>query len=111
MFARCGPHRDSIRGRLGCRKNWSTLFEQQRTCRRRVVEGSLSYEPRHSPRRNVRAHREPLVMEVHLTDAWRRAYPEASVGVLALDGVANPPEHAALAEHVQEIENELRERW
>jgi DNA/RNA-binding domain of Phe-tRNA-synthetase-like protein len=50
-------------------------------------------------------------MEVHLTDAWRRAYPDASVGVLELDGVENPPEHAALAERVQQIEDELRERW
>ena len=50
-------------------------------------------------------------VQVRLADAWQRDYPGASVGVLALDGVENPPEHAALAEHVQRIEDELRARW
>jgi DNA/RNA-binding domain of Phe-tRNA-synthetase-like protein len=50
-------------------------------------------------------------VRVQLAEAWRSAYPEASVGVLALDGVENPPEHVALAEHVQRIEDKIRTRW
>ena len=50
-------------------------------------------------------------MKVRIADACRAAYPGASVGILALDGVENPPEHAALAERVREIEAELRSRW
>lgn len=50
-------------------------------------------------------------VQVRLADTWRAAYPEASVGMLALDGVENPPEHPRLIEHVQGIEDELRSRW
>jgi DNA/RNA-binding domain of Phe-tRNA-synthetase-like protein len=50
-------------------------------------------------------------MEVHVSDAWRKAYPGASIGILAMDGVENPPEHPALAEHVSRVEEELRRRW
>ena len=50
-------------------------------------------------------------MEVHIADGWRQAYPEASIGILALDGVENPPEHAALTEHVRQVEDDLRSRW
>jgi DNA/RNA-binding domain of Phe-tRNA-synthetase-like protein len=50
-------------------------------------------------------------MDVHVVDAWRQTYPGASVGILALDGVENPPEHPALAEHAHRVEAELRSRW
>ena len=50
-------------------------------------------------------------MDVHLSEAWREAYPEASIGILVLDQVENPSEHAALAEHVLQIEDALRSRW
>ena len=50
-------------------------------------------------------------MEIQIADAWRAAYPEASIGILALDGVENPPEHAALAGHVRRVEDDLRSRW
>jgi DNA/RNA-binding domain of Phe-tRNA-synthetase-like protein len=50
-------------------------------------------------------------VELHVADSWRQAYPEASIGILAMDGVANPPEHAALAAHVHHVEAELRSRW
>lgn len=50
-------------------------------------------------------------MELRIADSWREAYPGASVGILALDGVENPPEHSALAEHVRRVEAELRDRW
>jgi DNA/RNA-binding domain of Phe-tRNA-synthetase-like protein len=50
-------------------------------------------------------------VQVRIADAWRSAYPEASVGILALDGVENPPEHPRLAEHVLRVEDELHTRW
>ncbi|HEX2034095.1 MAG TPA: phenylalanine--tRNA ligase beta subunit-related protein [Chloroflexota bacterium] len=50
-------------------------------------------------------------MEVHLADGWRQAYPEASLGILAMEGVEHPSEDAALSEHVQRLEGELRRRW
>ena len=50
-------------------------------------------------------------MKVQIADGWRTAYPGASIGILALDGVENPPEHAALAEHVRQVEADLRSQW
>ena len=50
-------------------------------------------------------------MDVRIGDGWRTAYPEASIGILVLDGVENPPEHPALAEHVRQVEAELRGQW
>jgi DNA/RNA-binding domain of Phe-tRNA-synthetase-like protein len=50
-------------------------------------------------------------VEIQVAAGWRKAYPGASIGVLVMDGVENPPEHAALAEHVHTVENELRDQW
>ena len=50
-------------------------------------------------------------MEIQVADGWRQAYPGASVGILVLDGVENPPEHAVLAEHVRQVEKGLRGQW
>ena len=50
-------------------------------------------------------------VDLHLADAWRKTYPGASVGILALDGVVNPPERPALTEHVHRLEEDLRRRW
>ncbi len=50
-------------------------------------------------------------VEIRMADGWRRAYPDASIGILALDGVENPAEHAGFSEHVRQIEAELRSRW
>ena len=50
-------------------------------------------------------------MDLHVAEGWRQTYPGASIGLLVMDGVENPPEHAALAEHVRDVENELRGRW
>lgn len=53
-------------------------------------------------------------MELQLSDDWRRAYPGASIGLLALDGVENPSDPAAcpaLTEHVKQVEAALRRRW
>lgn len=46
-----------------------------------------------------------------VADAWRSAYPGASVGVLAMQDVANPACHAALEAYKAELEAELRARF
>jgi DNA/RNA-binding domain of Phe-tRNA-synthetase-like protein len=51
------------------------------------------------------------VLDIHITDNWRKAYPEASIGILAMDGLDNRPEHAALTEHIHRVEADLRSRW
>jgi DNA/RNA-binding domain of Phe-tRNA-synthetase-like protein len=43
--------------------------------------------------------------------AWRSAYPGAAAGVLVVHGVANPAEHAGLAERKAALEAALRERY
>jgi DNA/RNA-binding domain of Phe-tRNA-synthetase-like protein len=50
-------------------------------------------------------------VDVRIADGWRHAYPEASIGILALDGVENRSEHPLLAEHVQRLADDLRRRW
>jgi DNA/RNA-binding domain of Phe-tRNA-synthetase-like protein len=50
-------------------------------------------------------------MHVHLADTWRTTYPGASVGILLMDRVENPPDCPALASYVHDLEHELRERW
>ena len=45
------------------------------------------------------------------TDAWKAAYPDAHVGVLAMRDVANPERHAELDRRKLELEDELRARW
>jgi DNA/RNA-binding domain of Phe-tRNA-synthetase-like protein len=46
-----------------------------------------------------------------LTDAWKTAYPTASVGILAMRGVANPAACPALEARKAALEAELRERF
>ena len=46
-----------------------------------------------------------------LTPAWRQAYPGAAVGILVMDGVANPEQHAALDERKAALEASLRARY
>jgi DNA/RNA-binding domain of Phe-tRNA-synthetase-like protein len=50
-------------------------------------------------------------VDVQIAEGWRRAYPGASIGILALDGVANPPAHPALDAHARQVEADLRDRW
>ena len=45
------------------------------------------------------------------TQAWKTAYPDAHVGILIMQGVENPPAHAALDELKHSLETELRERF
>jgi len=46
-----------------------------------------------------------------VSDAWRKAYPGAAIGVLAMQGVANPERHAGLNARKEELESELRVRF
>lgn len=46
-----------------------------------------------------------------VADAWKRAYPGAVVGALALRGVVNPEHDAALDRRKEELEHALRDRW
>ncbi len=50
-------------------------------------------------------------MDIHIADGWRKAYPEASIGILVMDGVENPPEHPVLTAHAHKVEDELRRQW
>ena len=45
------------------------------------------------------------------TDAWRRAYPGASIGVLAIHGVSNPKNHPDLDSRMADVETDLRRRY
>lgn len=49
--------------------------------------------------------------EFEVGESWRVAHPGASVGVLALNGVANPPVCAALDERREALEAALRGRF
>ncbi len=42
---------------------------------------------------------------------WKKMYPEAHVGVLAMSRVANPKSHPALDQRKKELEKELRSRF
>ncbi len=46
-----------------------------------------------------------------VSEAWKRAYPGAAVGVLAMHNVANPNRHPALDRQKKELENQLRARF
>ncbi len=48
---------------------------------------------------------------LQITPAWRAAYPDAAVGVLALRGVTNPAQHPALDQRKAALEQRLRERY
>lgn len=45
------------------------------------------------------------------TEAWKSAFPGASVGVMVLRGAENPEVHPALEEHKQALEAGLRQRY
>jgi DNA/RNA-binding domain of Phe-tRNA-synthetase-like protein len=50
-------------------------------------------------------------MGLVIADGWRKAFPGAVVGALAMHGVANPPEHPALRKRVQEVEAAILGRF
>ena len=45
------------------------------------------------------------------TPAWKAAYPGASIGILAMRGVANPAQHASLDERKRALETQLRAQF
>ncbi|HAL47326.1 MAG: hypothetical protein CL694_00895 [Chloroflexi bacterium] len=45
------------------------------------------------------------------TDAWRKAFPGASIGVLAMRGVSNPRSHPDLDARMTDVEADLRRRF
>jgi DNA/RNA-binding domain of Phe-tRNA-synthetase-like protein len=46
-----------------------------------------------------------------VSETWKTAYPGAAVGVLAVQNVTNPPQHPALDQRKEELENQLRARF
>jgi len=46
-----------------------------------------------------------------VSETWKTAYPGAAVGVLAMRNVTNPPQHPALDQRKEELENRLRARF
>lgn len=46
-----------------------------------------------------------------ISEAWKKAYPGAAAGILAVSQVLNPEGHAALDERKVALENELRQRY
>jgi DNA/RNA-binding domain of Phe-tRNA-synthetase-like protein len=50
-------------------------------------------------------------MQLETTDAWRRAFPDAHVGILVIDGVTPRPQSEALDGQLTELEAELQRRY
>jgi DNA/RNA-binding domain of Phe-tRNA-synthetase-like protein len=46
-----------------------------------------------------------------VSEAWREAYPEAAVGILAMRNIVNPENHRGLEERKAELERRLRDRF
>lgn len=46
-----------------------------------------------------------------VSDKWKKKYPDAHVGVLALRGVENPPYHAELEKRKAALEEKIRSRF
>ena len=51
------------------------------------------------------------MIDFTISDEWRRLYPGASVGTLAMNGVNNPPENAALNTQKEELELAIRQQY
>jgi DNA/RNA-binding domain of Phe-tRNA-synthetase-like protein len=50
-------------------------------------------------------------VNIRVSEGWRKTYPEAIVGMLAMVGVENPTEHFALTERARQLEADLRSQW
>jgi DNA/RNA-binding domain of Phe-tRNA-synthetase-like protein len=50
-------------------------------------------------------------MQLETTEAWRRSFPDAHVGILVVEGVTQRPQSAALDLQLAELEGELRRRY
>lgn len=52
-----------------------------------------------------------MMKEFVVTEAWKKAYPEAAVGILVMHDVVNPGSHTALDRRKEELEKRLRSRF
>jgi DNA/RNA-binding domain of Phe-tRNA-synthetase-like protein len=50
-------------------------------------------------------------MQIVISDAWRRTFPGAHVGLLIVNGVSNTAQHPALDRALVELEEDLRRRY
>jgi DNA/RNA-binding domain of Phe-tRNA-synthetase-like protein len=50
-------------------------------------------------------------LEFTVGEAWKQHYPEAAVGILALESVTNPSQHPVLEARKQALEQDLRRRF
>lgn len=50
-------------------------------------------------------------MQFVVSDGWRVAFPGAAAGILVMHGVANPPHHPAVTEHIRKVEEAVRARF
>ena len=48
---------------------------------------------------------------LHSSDRWKKTYPGAVVGLLAMSQVSNPEEHPALKQRKEALQAELRQRY
>ena len=48
---------------------------------------------------------------VVVTDAWRETFPAATVGLILLEDVVNPPTHPVLQQRVREVEARIQEQF
>lgn len=52
-----------------------------------------------------------MAFDLVLSPAFANAYPEAPIGALVMEGVANPPRHPLLDDRKAAVESELRSRF
>jgi DNA/RNA-binding domain of Phe-tRNA-synthetase-like protein len=50
-------------------------------------------------------------VEIEITENWQRTFPGAQIGLLLLAGIDNSQRYAALDEHKQQLEGEIRDRY
>lgn len=48
---------------------------------------------------------------ITISEQWKQTYPDAGLGVLVMEGVLNPPEHAGLEQIKTQFEGELRSQY
>ena len=51
------------------------------------------------------------MLSISATDAWRKAHPAATIGLLELSGIDNTRPSASLDDRKREAERRLRERY
>jgi DNA/RNA-binding domain of Phe-tRNA-synthetase-like protein len=48
---------------------------------------------------------------IEISESWKKLYPGAAIGILAMKGARNPPVHEKLADLSEQVEAGLRERF